>query len=64
LPRKRNRAVILNEAGATATEDGEGNATVTVRATFSAAGYSCTEQLHLSLDAALELRRQLDDVLP
>ncbi|CAD80142.1 gp19.1 [Streptomyces phage phiBT1] len=51
-------------ASAEATQDSAGAHTYTVRATFSDQGYSSTEQLHLTLDAALELRAALDDVLP
>jgi hypothetical protein len=62
--REFNRAVLLNSASAQASQDRAGHPTVTVRATFSAGGYSSTEQLHLSYGAALLLRDHLNAILP
>jgi hypothetical protein len=61
--RKRNRSVVFTSATAEATEDGDGDMTVTVHGTFTHGGYTQTTSIHLDLDAAYALLRELDNVL-
>jgi hypothetical protein len=62
--RMRNRSVVFTDASAEATVDSKGNRTVTVRGHFTEDGYSQTNTLHLSEDAAQALFQQLDMTLP
>lgn len=57
--RKRNRAVLFTKAVAEATQDSKGNPTVTVKGNFSSDGYSQTNTLHLTQEAAVYLLRSL-----
>lgn len=61
--RKRNRAVLFTQAQAEATKDSAGNSTVTILAKFSQDGYSQTNTVHLTQEAAEALMRTLRGVL-
>lgn len=61
--RKRNRSVVFTGAEAEATQDSAGEPTVTVKGHFTEAGYSQTNTLHLSVDAAYALLFALDETV-
>ncbi|MER5894740.1 hypothetical protein [Streptomyces sp. NPDC001876] len=61
--RRRNRAIVLTEATAEATQDSAGNPTVTVKGVFKVDNFVSIENLHLSTDAAYALLFALDEAL-
>lgn len=64
MERDLNRATVYDQASAKATETRGGTPTVTVQATFTdGEAFSQTNTLHLSLEAAHALLRDLREVL-
>jgi hypothetical protein len=54
---------VFTGAEAEATQDSAGEPTVTVKGHFTEAGYSQTNTLHLSVDAAYALLFALDETV-
>ncbi|MGW6920884.1 hypothetical protein ACWGA9_06305 [Streptomyces sp. NPDC054950] len=61
--RERNRAVVFTGAGAQPTQTSEGERTVTIKGHFAELGFSQTNTMHLSRDAAFALLWELFDAL-